>query len=1631
MAAIKFDITADNSGFVSSVQDIQKRVRETSSVLKGLGKNFNIDGVVNQIVSLTKVIQDQEALILKSKGRIADWLDEAMKLRNAGDMNGFEAIQKDIEDEAKSLTALISETKQYKDALNEIKSMSGMGGGGKANMFFGTQQEFEAYEELLRKREEIESRIANFDSDGMSDRQATARLVEMRSELTVLNAQISKSEEAAASAAAALGKNGEEASRAAERYYRLNQAVESQVALINDLQLKMNAAKDKLVKAVNAGDVDGARDAQVEYDTLAESVHNAKMELTSLKGEQQEAEGNFRNFGNATESLRTQLRNITMELSSLTLQYRQMNDEEQKSVEGRALAEKIKDLTEKAGELRDVMNDVNQAVGASASDTSAFDAMAGGINVLTSSIGAATGVAAMFGVEEKDLLDIQAKLQASLAISNALTVIQTNLQKESALMLGIAALQKKALTAAENLDTAAKGKNIIATTAATVAQKAFNLVAKANPYVLLATAIITVVGALAAFSIGTRKAREEEEKLNEARKRSAEAFADTYANSISTVMAKYKQLQTQYQLLKTEHEKTEWIRKNKNEMDSLGVSVNNVADAESLFKKNTQDVVRAFTMRAKAAAYAAQMADLYKNAMTYKAGDEVDESTYKGNGLGTGNFATVKGGFFTDSYYLTQEGADYMNRLAMDQVDKQATTLAEKQAELEKQAETLLGGLSKSFTETEKKYSDNAADRRQKEADEQAKWDEQMTSQHLAALQARAKADIAQIQNDAERERKEAELSHQQRIQQIRKQADEYRKALYEHNRAVWENQNKDKNKTYADTEEGAAGWANLELTKDQMAEIEALLDEENAKYARIVRERMKDEAQAMRDYLKSYGSFEQQKLAIAQEYEQKIKDASSEGERLRLAREQKQAEANLSFENISMGIDWKALFSGVSNLSSAMMKPMYDKLTAYTETDEYRNASADTQQKIAELIQELRGYLGSNHDVTWQTLETAMKDFTSSVDRYNAAVQAEKDAVARRDEAKRKLDAGEITQEAYDELARQADELGNQTAKAKEEMSGFADTLSHTTDEVENFTSQMTVFFNNLKGLENLEGGGELIIATESLDKLKGDLDATIAGMKDGTAKEIADAVSSAIGTGMNFIGNGLTSILGEGIGSMITLFAQLPKLILQIVGAIKNIITGILDALSELISLRWIDDLVNSILDAIGNLIDVILDLPENIAKVIGSILEGVGGLVEGVVGRVANIITFGALDSGFISDWLFGDNSAFEEAVDKWGWLLDSWEDNLEYEKSLMEKAYGSDAIGVQQYSEEMLRNTMQAAREVYEGWAGSGAGLFSHSNGYDANSDARWDYLIKSNPEIAKKIGIYEINTPWFSFYEGEDISKLFGLDWQELERLKYENSQFWQSLYEEARNYLDQYIEAGKAIEEMNDALNEKLTTTTKENVFDDFLNSLYQLAEGSEDVFDDIADAWRQMVNKMVINSFVAKDFQEKLEQWYEKLAYLQKRRSDGQVSDEYYSQMLAAYKSEYDGYVKDAQNRIEEFRKMGVIQSAQENDEKYSQEASKKGFAAMSQDTGEELNGRFTALQISGENISEQAIAAVMFLTTISTTTATMAGDVAEIRNLVFTSTGYLEDMAKYSKNMYIQFGEKIDRLVEQTRNM
>lgn len=278
----------------------------------------------------------------------------------------------------------------------------------------------------------------------------------------------------------------------------------------------------------------------------------------------QEATGkhtlNVGNYADAAKGLKMELTSLIQQMAYLKTQ-------------GETNSEEYQQMAQRAGELKDAMMDANAEVKAMSSDTAQLDATMGAASAASGGMSAVTGTMALMGTTSQTATDAQKNLGAAVGIVSGLTAVQNALQKESNVMTGIRVLQTKAATKAEQLDTAAKKKNIVATTGATVAQKIFNAVAAANPYVLLAIALITVVGALVALAAGANRAAKEQTKLNKATAAQLD-YMEQYAKSAT-------------------RENNERIQQLQNELDVAKARKASLAETQKLEDEIYQERVKA------------------------------------------------------------------------------------------------------------------------------------------------------------------------------------------------------------------------------------------------------------------------------------------------------------------------------------------------------------------------------------------------------------------------------------------------------------------------------------------------------------------------------------------------------------------------------------------------------------------------------------------------------------------------------------------------------------------------------------------------------------------------------------------------------------------------------------------------------------------------------------------------------------------------------------------------------------------------------------------------------------------------------------------------------------------------------
>lgn len=144
----------------------------------------------------------------------------------------------------------------------------------------------------------------------------------------------------------------------------------------------------------------------------------------------------------------------------------------------------------------------------------------------------------------------------------------------------------------------------------------------------------------------------------------------SYGQNITTL----KKLQNEWQNLSTKKEQLQWIRDNESEFKKLDISITNVSDAENVFVENTEAVIEALRLRAKAAAATKLAADKYEQALI----KQNEAETKKNTGTSVGN--KIVGSLFLDPSWMPGSISKATGKSRSDLVKEAQINRLEKEA---------------------------------------------------------------------------------------------------------------------------------------------------------------------------------------------------------------------------------------------------------------------------------------------------------------------------------------------------------------------------------------------------------------------------------------------------------------------------------------------------------------------------------------------------------------------------------------------------------------------------------------------------------------------------------------------------------------------------------------------------------------------------------------------------------------------------------------------------------------------------------------------------------------------------------------------------------------------------------------
>lgn len=596
-------------------------------------------------------------------------------------------------------------------------------------------------------------------------------------------------------------------------------------------------------------------------------------------------------------------------------------------------------------------------------------------------------------------------------------------------------------------------------------------------------------------------------------------------------------------------------------------------------------------------------------------------------------------------------------------------------------------------------------------------------------------------------------------------------------------------------------------LTDVQQAEIEKAAELAGRERDKQTTDIYRDEAQAMREYLKEYGTFEQQKLAITEEYAEKIRKAQTEGEKFSLEEERDAALRSREDARVISKVDWVTAFSNLGTAFEDIIKNTLDEVNAYIQTDDFKNRSAEDKQAIIEAREKLQSKTGN--DATFAKLNKQLDDYRKKTEQLSSAEGLHKAAVERLTQAENHRDSiADKNSKEYAEACRNAAEAQAEVESTAKDVTEASDSAAEAQRGVSETASQLQTNLDNFSnGLSQLSSG--------SLAGTLNGLDSLIKSLG-GSGKAIDDF--------KKLMRTGLSAIFGEQLGGMMA----------ESLDIVQGLLTGDLG-----------EQIINGVLDMVNDILEGILKG--------GFITKPVNALIGGLR-SIGNTLTFGGLNS-----WLDSSNAKeVQETIDRLSERNDILIDSIDRLTDELSKTSGMKAVKTaneaetqQKEKEKNLLKIMQAQM----GYHGS-----HHS----------WNYYWGGFSQKQIADFTEQIGRAWdgaLTSLSADEAAKLLENP-DMVEAIKNAGKGgYGNSVLDKLKDYA---AEAG-ALQEITDQLNESLTQISFDSLRSDFISELMDMKKDTKDFSSDFTKMLMEGVLNAKIADLMDDELETFYKDWAER----------------------------------------------------------------------------------------------------------------------------------------------------------------
>lgn len=309
---------------------------------------------------------------------------------------------------------------------------------------------------------------------------------------------------------------------------------------------------------------------------------------------------------------------------------------------------------------------------------------------------------------------------------------------------------------------------------------------------------------------------------------------------------------------------------------------------------------------------------------------------------------------------------------------------------------------------------------------------------------------------------------------------------------------------------------------------------------------------------------------------------------------------------------------------------------------------------------------------------------------------------------------------------------------------------------------------------------------------------------------------------------------------------------------------------------------------------------------------------------------------LIQGAFSLFNFGpDYSEYEELKQQYEAINDIWDNLIDKKKEYIDISYGQEVRQTEQEIIDLVNKQTESYKELARARLNSGGSGTTRTIGRRIWRDMSAEGWAQAREALG--------NDVWKNEWQNEAnrMMWLTDLSADQLRTLRDEASIFWTQLDGDVQNYLNSIIEGEEKIEDARKKAQEQRTQISFDSMYDNFISTLMDMDASAKDFSEDFS----QYLMKAVLTAKVGTLLSDQLEGWY---AAFDEAMKDGVLTEDETEKL----REWWDEIVKSGLEMRDTIAQATGVENIS------SQTATSRGFQAMSQDTGSELNGRFTDIQ-------------------------------------------------------------------------